>query len=312
MTTSTSGDVWDCFIGQEQVKRQLRIAANSAKRRGEPMSHVLLASGEPGIGKTTLAHLITYELGTSFKELSGKIGPNEARIALSDLRDHDVLFIDEVHRIGQAGFDWMLHLLSDGVLIGPLGAEMQPAITVIAATTDMGKLPRPLINRFPLQPYLTDYDDEEGAEIARVTAGDVFTYEMEPPDEDDCRVIARAANNNPRTIRSILENLRDVWITDPTIYEPDTGCYSLAEAIEWLGLSVDGLTMKAREYLRVLYTDFAGQAGEKALASRLNEPGGLGHLEAVLIKRGYVTRQSRGRVLTRDGIHRAKQEIDHG
>lgn len=298
--SGANGSPWEGFVGQEAMRRQLQVAAASARKRGQPMNHVLLTSGEPGVGKTTLAYLIAHELGAGVKEVSGRVGPNDARLALAEMADLDVLLVDELHRIGKQGFDWLMHMLEDGVIVGPTGPEAQPKVTIVATTTDMGALPNPLISRFPMQPRFEDYTPEQATEIALRWAAAVITDDMPLPDTDLCEAVGRAANANPRTIRSIMENLRDIYAY--------TDAYDFDEAIGWLGLSADGLTSEARAYLRVLYTEFHGQAGEKAMADRLNEPGGVRHIETLLIKKGYISRQSKGRVLTQPGIHRAMKE----
>ena len=110
------------------------------------------------------------------------------------------------------------------------------------------------------------------------------------PDLELLRDVARAGSNNPRTIGGILAALRDLCLVN--------GPYDLDEALTWLGLSEDGLTATAREYLRVLLTEFGGQAGERAMVDRLQKPGGLGHTERNLMDKGYIAKRKTGRVLT--------------
>lgn len=311
LTAGLYPQTWGDFIGQEPVKRQLRVAAQSAKLRQTAMGHVLLGSGMAGVGKTTLALLTAAELGTGLQVVTGKIGLDEARINLSGLNDGDVLFIDEFHQVfqrGKAKAEWMLHLLQDGVLVGPHGPEEQPNVCVIAATTDVGKLPDTFISRFQYRPIIEPYTEDEAATIAVNMAKRILLRPLPWPSVTDFRRIARAGSNNPRTIGSIISNLRDLVIVHPETYDQDSETYDLTEALSWLGLSSDGLTKQAREYLRVLVTEFGGMAGEKPLMDRLAEPGGLGHIERPLMDRGLVARTRSGRVLTKDGIVRAKQE----
>jgi holliday junction DNA helicase RuvB len=302
---------WDGFIGQAPVKRQLRVAATSARMRGAAMSHVLLASGEAGCGKTTLALLTATELGTKMQAVSGRIDLNDARIVLAGLQDGDVLFIDEFHTLfsrGKSNAEWLLHLLQDGVLMGPHGPEEQPDITVIAATTDAGKLPDTFLTRFKLQPVIEPYDDDSATRIAIQMGAQTLLRPLPWPSIDNFHAIARAGNNNPRTIGSILSNLRDITLVEPHTFNEATQAYDLTEALEWLGLSPDGLTKQARAYLQIMLTEFGGQAGERALSDRLNEPGGVRHIERLLLSRGYIARTRSGRVLTKDGILRARLE----
>jgi len=309
MSDTLGGDyplTWDDFVGQDVAKRQLRSAAASARMRGETMEHVLLASPEPGIGKTSLALLTAKELGTECKIVSGKIPAQQARLILSDLQDGDVLFYDEIHMAvqgGKANAEWMLHLLQDGVIMGPTGPEEQPKITVIGATTDKGRLPKPLLDRFAKTPDLVPYTDEEAAQIAFNTAHRMFK-DTPFPSADNLRAIAHAACNNPRIIGHILSNVRDVALTSDASYDGEA--YDLTEALTWMGLTEDGLDRTARNYLIALVKDFAGGAGERALADRLGESGGLGHVERVLMARGLLAKTKQGRMLTAAGIKRAK------
>lgn len=306
---------FDEFVGQEQAKRQLITAARSAKIRKAAMDHVLLASGTPGIGKTSLALLTAEELGGSceVKVVSGKIPPSEARIALSGLSDGDVLIYDEIHMAVQGGkgnAEWLLHLLQDGVIMGPMGPEKQPDITVIGCTTDAGRLPETILQRFPLKPVLVEYSDEEATRIAAFLSHQTFPQEMSLPTIENCSQIAEAASHNPRTMRAILINVRDIALTNElSNFNPSTGAYDLSEALTWLGLSPDGLDDLMRRYLVTLMTDFKGKAGERALADALQEPGGLGQTERVLMRKGYLAKTSSGRDLTGTGIKRAREVI---
>ena len=308
----TYPDTWDDFIGQEQAKRQLQVACQSAKRRGRPLGHVLLASGEPGIGKTTLALLTAAEMGTDLKVVSGPMNVNEARIALSAMRDGDVLFYDEMHqavRGGKAKAEWLLNFLQDGVLLGPRGPEEQPKVTVIGATTDAARLPDTIISRFDLRPVLEPYSDEEGLDIAFKMAETTFNGDegLHFPALEDFEDIAQAGSNNPRTIGAILRNLRDLAVVDEEVWNGER--YELDEALEWLGLKRDGLTEVGVRYLVVLLSEFQAQAGEKALADRLQEAN-LDSVERMLMRRDYITKTRQGRVLTKAGINRARELMD--
>lgn len=301
-------DTWEEFIGQDMAKRQLKVAVESSKRRNAPLGHVLLASGEPGIGKTALALLTTLELGTFVKIVSGKMSVNEARIALSSLDDRDVLLLEEIHRLvdgGKQNAEWLLHLLQDGVIMGPRGAEVQPAITVIGTTTDAGKLPETITSRFPLRPVLEPYTEDEAFSIATNMARYLLPGDVPFPSVENFELIAAAANRNPRTMRAIVSNLRDLAVVSlDEVYDGEH--YNLTEALSWMGLTHDGLTEGACRYLTVLVEDFGGQAGERALKDRLREAG-IEHIERVLIEKGLVVKTAQGRVPTKEGIARANE-----
>lgn len=242
------------------------------------------------------------ELDCAVKIVSGKVTVNEARILLSGMVDGDVLIVDEIHRMfagGKASAEWLLHLLENGVLLGPLGPEEQPKITVIGATTDGGKLPLTILSRFPIKPALHPYTADEAALIAE-RVGARLEVEVGP---ELAKRVAAAGNRNPRDMRSVLMCVRDIAITSgKSPDDPDV----MTEALTWLGVTADGLDVVAARYLVVLLTEFGGSAGERALTDRLNEAD-LAHAEALLMTHGYVAKTRAGRTLTRDGILRAKE-----
>jgi len=204
--------------------------------------------------------------------------------------------------------EWLLHLLTDGVLMGPTGPEAQPLITVIGATTDVGRLPETLVSRFGLRPVLAAYSDHEGCIIAMKMAPAIFTDLAPFPSVEDFTAIATAANNNPRLIRAVLESLRDLALVDlDSVY--DGAAYDLSEALTWLGLTGDGLTYLALRYLQALHIEFAGQAGEQSIADRLQEPGGVASTERLLQDKGLIAKTRQGRVLTAAGIRRARELV---
>lgn len=311
------GDVypvdWESFIGQERAKRQLMIACKSARMRGVPLDHVLLDSGEHGVGKTALGLLCSKEVGKTLKAVSGPVTVNEARIVLSDMETGDTLLWDEFHLAvqgGKAKAEWLLNYLQDGVILGPLGPEEVPKVTIIACTTDPGRLPETIISRFPIRPSLTGYTEEEATLIALTMVPRLFG-ELPFPNHDACQQVALAANCNPREISKILINVRDIAVaTNLSNYKDHQ--YDIAEALDWLGLTPDGLDLVMRRYLVALRTKFAGGAGERALMDALQEPGGLGHYERVLMRKGLIAKTKQGRVLLSPGIKRANELVSDG
>lgn len=311
-TTQLGGDYptsWSAFVGQETAKAQLMTAARSAKKRRVRMEHTLLSSGRPGIGKTSLALLCAQEMRATMHVATGSLGLGDARLIFANLDDGDVLFIDEIHQLvqgGKAKAEWLLHYLQDGVLVGPLGPEEQPAVTIIGATTDAGRLPETILDRFPVRPMLSGYTLEEAAKIAQGMAKRIFT-DLPVPSAANCREVALAASFNPRVIRSILSTVRDIALVHNA--RNLTGRdYDLTEALRWLGLTPDGLNDTMRRYLVVLLSDFNGEgAGQTALQDRLQEPGGLGYTERLLMDKGLIAKSKAGRVLTQEGIRRAKE-----
>lgn len=301
---------WPDYIGQESATRLLRVAAKSARIRREPLDHVLIAHPSPGIGKTALANLIAREVRRPIRVISGKVTLGAARLILAEMKDRDVLFYDEFHRVAESkgNPEWLLHLMQDYTLIGPFGPEPQPRITLIAATTHAHLVPRAVLDRFMLVPELHDYSTDEAARIAQVTSRRVLKDRAGRPlpnlTKAEATTIATAAGRNPRSIKKLLISLRDVTVTGEISLVK--GRYDVASLLEWNDITPDGLTPVARRYLLALKDDFDGAAGVKALEERLAHPGGLGDVERVLMDAGLIGRTKTGRQLTQAGITRSR------
>lgn len=294
------------FVGQTRAREQIVASIASATKRGKPLEHMLLASGYPGIGKTTLARLTASLLNVGFLELGGTVGDKDVALALQAMQDGDVMFLDEVHRLvsgGRARAEWLLTLLQDGCLQLPTGVVEAPAITVIAATTDAQKLPETILDRFPLKPVLDPYTDVEAQEIALVTARRLgFGKTVPIISPETAAKVAAAAANNPRRMRDFLISVRDSAMSQGL---PENGQYDLSTALEWNGLTADGLTATAQNYLVGLYAH-GGTAGVATIKALLNEEQ-LAHTERHLIQRGLVEVTPRGRSLTGPGMDRARE-----
>lgn len=302
---------WDDFVGQDIAKEQLIYAARAAKINGERMPHTLLASGRPGIGKTTLALLAAAEMGAAVRVVSGQINVFDARLMLSEMVDGDVIIIDEFHRMVQGGkgkAEWLLHFLENGSLVTAAGIEPQPAVTIIAVTTDVGRLPETVLDRFECVPDLQGYTEDQATQIARLMALRRFKN-MPAPSEENCRHVARAASYNPRIIRRILDKVYEIaTVTKSANFDGDD--YDLTKPMTWLGLTEDGLTTVCQRYLVSLLEDFHGRpAGAAAMADRLQESGGLHYTERLLMDKGYISKSDKGRMLTAIGLRRAKELV---
>ena len=164
---------WQDYVGQDRAKKMLRVAAKSAKTRKQPLDHVLITHPSPGVGKTALAVLLATELRRNCRVVSGTMFRDKARVIFASLEDGDLLFYDEFHPLmdqGRKNAEWMLSYLQDGVIMGPLGPEPQPRITIIAATTDPTERER--LETFWLR-LLASYEaacDAERAPLERQTA----------------------------------------------------------------------------------------------------------------------------------------------
>lgn len=296
---------WGDYIGQPKAKAMLQAAAARAKANGEPMRHVLIASGEPGIGKTALAVLLAHELGVRCFTISGTPTPTQVRQLISGMRRGDLLFIDEIHRLvtgGKAKSEWLLHVLQDDCLMGPLGPERTNlGITVVGATTDASMLPEPVLDRFALKPVMERYDPEEAGYLL-LDAFHRRGWSQRLPSVEDCAVLVYAADCNPRRIKQLVDQVID------STYDP--AGYSLDTVLERAGLTYDGLDRTQQRYL-VLLHQAAGPMGESQLRSLLQEPR-LTYQERRLADKGYITFTRSGRQLTAMGEQRARELFEEG
>lgn len=283
---------FDHFIGQETAVEQIELAMMSAKKRGKRLDHMLLASGIPGLGKTSLAKLIAYNFDVGVVECSGRLSADDLVRLVADMQDHDILFIDECHTLGRNA-DCLLSLMTDGVILTRNGAVEVADITVIGATTDAGKLTEALLSRFLTKPQLTFYSTDEQSQIVSNLARRLRVH-VSP---NDYEAVATAANGNPRAMRSILSSLRDMAVV---------GQYDLAKAFRFCGVTPDGLDQIAQDILLVLLGISTRTASEATIKSLIGESGPIGYSEKILLSRGYMEIVPRGRKLTEEGEQRAR------
>lgn len=291
---------WQGFIGQEEAKEQLMVQVASARARNARLEHTLLASGIHGVGKTTLATLLAYKAEAGFMQISGVVEVEKVRKLMRAMRDGDVLFWDEFHLAvagGKHKAEWLLPFMTEGRLYTDEGVVECPDVTLVAATTDAGRLPETILSRFMVKPRLVPYGPAEATKIAESLAGRMG---VAVPPEAVPR-IARAANANPRDMRSILTAIRDLQLAFPG-EEVD-----LDKAFRWAGFSEDGLTQAARDILLILRMQKNYTASVEVIQGMLSEPGPIRHPEKDLLARGLITITGRGRQLTSAGVARAEQ-----
>jgi len=295
----------DEYVGQTRVKEKLRVYLEAAKKRGEPLDHLLLA-GPPGLGKTTLAHVIAFELGVQIRVTSGPAieKPGDlAAILTNSLEEGDILFIDEIHRLSKAAEEHLYPameefkidlVLGQGPAARTLRLEL-PRFTLIGATTRPGLLSGPLRSRFGITEHLEFYTPEELAEGVLRDAR-LLGVELDP---EAARAIGERSRGTMRIAKRLFRRVRD--------YAQVAGENRITKeraevALNALGLDRLGLDARDRRYLETLAVKFAGgPAGLETLATALAEdPLTLEEVvEPYLIQAGLIKRTPRGRVATR-------------
>lgn len=294
------------YIGQNKVKNNLRIFIDAAKKRGEPIEHVLLY-GPAGLGKTTLAHIISNELGTNIRVTSGpaieKVG--DLGSILTNLSDGDILFIDEIHRLNKLIEEVLYPAMEDhklDIIIGkgPSARTLQldlPKFTLIGATTRLGSISNPLRNRFGVIHRLEFYDDSEMEEIVKRSAR-ILDISV---DKSGAKKIAICSRKTPRVANRILKRVRDyAQIKNRNIINEGTA----SEALKMLDIDDHGLEPTDRLILETIIQKFGGgPVGVQTIAAATLEE--IQTIEDVyepyLLQKGFLARTPRGRVVTENG-----------
>jgi Holliday junction DNA helicase RuvB len=296
----------DEFVGQERVKEQLAIALAAAKARGEALDHVLLA-GPPGLGKTSLAYIVREELGVGIRTVAGPALERKGDMAaiLTALEEHDVLFVDEIHRLNRAVEEILYPALEDyrlDIIVGqgPAARTLTldlPRFTLVGATTRTGLLTTPLRDRFGMTFRLELYGVEELGTIVRRSAR-LLAVEIEDAAADE---IARRARGTPRVANRILRRVRDV----AEVRHDGVVTSAVAEeALDLLEVDGDGLEKIDRDLLSAIVHKFdGGPVGLSTLAVALGEePDTIEDVyEPYLLQLGLIQRTPRGRVVTKLG-----------
>ncbi|GDX60875.1 Holliday junction ATP-dependent DNA helicase RuvB [Nitrosomonadaceae bacterium] len=293
----------DEYVGQEKIREQLQIFIEAARRRKEALDHVLLF-GPPGLGKTTLAHIIAREMNVSLRHTSGPVleRPGDLAALLTNLEPNDVLFIDEIHRLSPVVEEILYPALEDyqlDIMIGegPAARSVKldlPPFTLVGATTRAGMLTNPLRDRFGIVARLDFYSAEELTKIVTRSAG-LLNVEIS---SDGATEIALRSRGTPRIVNRLLRRVRDF---SEVKAEGHITCAVADAALAMLDVDVIGLDVMDRKLLLTVMEKFdGGPVGVDNLAAALSEERDTIEdvIEPYLIQQGFLKRTPRGRMAT--------------
>jgi len=292
------------YIGQPQVTEQMEVFIEAARRREEALDHVLIF-GPPGLGKTTLAHIIANEMGANLRHSAGPVLEKQGDLAalLTNLEPHDVLFIDEIHRLSPVVEEILYPAMEDyqlDIVIGegPAARSIKldlPPFTLVGATTRAGLLTSPLRDRFGIVQRLEFYNANDLAIILKRSAH-ILGIDI---DEEGARALATRSRGTPRIANRLLRRVRDFAEIKA---QGSVTAEVVEKAMDMLNVDPQGFDSQDRRLLRTIIEKFdGGPVGVENLAAAIGEEKGTIEdvLEPYLIQQGFIIRTPRGRMATR-------------
>ena len=299
--------IFSDYVGQELVVESIEIAVAAAKKRNEPLDHSLF-HGPPGLGKTTIAHIIARQIGSQLIHTSGPALDRPADVVglLSNLKRSDVLFIDEIHRLSSSVEEYLYSAMEDfrvdfvtgsGAFAKTINLPLLP-FTLIGSTTRVGMLSAPLRERFGLTYHLDYYSSDELSKVIIRSAG-ILNLEI---NLNSAKEIAKRSRGTPTIANRLLRRVRDYCQVK---YSGELNITIVTEALDKEGVDYLGLDRLDRIYLNTLAKNYqGGPAGIQALAATINEDQQTLEdvVEPFLLKIGFIVRTSQGRKITASGM----------